>query len=828
MNGTIARWCVGGRGRAAGLVALVNGLFAAWVLLKPVPRDLFITVDNLAQLLGMLLGLTLCAWPLGRPGRGAPAAARPAGTRRWIRPRGAPFFLGLAILCQSVGQVIYTYYEDIRHQAILFPSWADIAYLCVYPFALVGILRLVRRPLSGATRARVLLDGLLLMVALVTFNWFFILGPTVLQAGQTPFAAAVGAAYPLGDLLLMVCLLLLAGRVGDGRGRSALGLLALALGTIVATDSVYDYQLLHNGYATGALLDVGWALGYSLLGLGARALRYTGALTLATDTAGSAMRAREGKGEGDSAPAITPSAPRLWRALLPYILVPAVLALVVYTWELHGDPRLDTGVYLGGAALVGLVLLRQVVAMREMIVLYANNDALNRANGQLAVANTQLEVLATTDPLTRLTNRALLRERVEHALAHAPRLALLLMDLDRFKEVNDTLGHQAGDLLLQRIGPRLRDVVRDGDTVARLGGDEFALLLPGADAEGAVRVTQALLGALAEPFDLEGRRVDIGASAGIALYPDHGADATTLLRQADVAMYSAKRARTGHAVYAAAQDRHTPHRLALMGELREALAAGALALHYQPLVALASGRMIGVEALLRWPHPERGLVPPDEFIPLAEHTGLIGAVTVWVLERALGQVAAWEATGLVTGVAVNLSAHTLHEPGVYDMVAEALQRHQVAPARLTLEVTESALMLDPDHARAVLGRLRALGVRVSIDDFGTGYSSLGYLKDLPADEVKIDKGFVLGMGAEGHTGAFTNAALVQSIVAMAHALGLGVVAEGVETAAVEQRLAALRCDTAQGYYLSRPVPPAEVERWARARASTRETLAPAV
>jgi len=803
---------------------LVNGLFVAWVLLKPVPHDPFVTVDNLAQLLGMLLGLALCAWPLGHRGRHAHTASHPRPARRWTRPRGAPLFLGLAILCQAIGQVIYTYYEDIRHQVILFPSWADAAYLCVYPCALVGILRLGRRPLPLAARARVLLDGLLLMVALVTFSWFFILGPTVLQAGQTPFVAAVGAAYPLGDLLLMVCLFLLAARAGDGQRRLVLRLLALALGTIVVTDSVYDYQLLHNGYATGTVLDVGWALGYSLLGLGARALRDAGAVTPATHTAGSPLRA----GARDSAPATTPSAPRLWRALLPYILVPAVLALALYTRQLHGDPRLETGVYLGGAALIGLVLLRQVVAMREMIALYANNDALNRANGQLAAANTQLEVLATTDPLTGLTNRALLRERVDQALATVPRVALLLLDLDRFKEVNDTLGHQAGDLLLQRIGPRLRDVVHDGDTVARLGGDEFALLLPGADAEGAVRVARVLLGALADPFDLEGHRVDIGASVGIALYPDHGADPTTLLRQADVAMYTAKRARTGHAVYAAAQDRHTPHRLALMGELRDALAADALALHYQPLVALASGQMIGVEALLRWPHPERGLVPPDEFIPLAEHTGLIGAVTAWVLERALGQVAAWAAAGLVTGVAVNLSAHTLHEPGVYDLVAEALRRHRVAPARLTLEVTESALMLDPDRARAVLGRLRALGVRVSIDDFGTGYSSLGYLKDLPADEVKIDRGFVLGMGAEGHTSALTNAALVQSIVAMAHALGLGVVAEGVETAAVERRLVALRCDTAQGYYLSRPLPPAEVERWARARASAGETLAPAV
>jgi diguanylate cyclase (GGDEF)-like protein len=524
----------------------------------------------------------------------------------------------------------------------------------------------------------------------------------------------------------------------------------------------------------------------------------------------------------DRAPRATPSAPRLRQALLPYILVPAVLVLVVYTWQNNDDTRLDTGIYIGGVILVGLVLLRQLVAMREMIALYANNEALNRANGRLATVNTQLEVLATTDPLTGLANRTLLRERVELALAGTSRLALLLMDLDRFKEINDTLGHQAGDQLLQQIALRLRDVVRDGDTVARLGGDEFAVLLPTANSDAAIRVARGLLSALTEPCDLGGYRVDIGASVGIALYPDHGSDPTTLLREADVAMYTAKRARTGHAVYAAAQDHYTPVRLALMSELREALAADALILHYQPQVSLigaSAGHLLQVEALLRWPHPEHGMIPPDEFIPLAEHTGLIGALTAWVLGRALGQVAAWEASGLATGVAVNLSAHTLHEPDVYDLVADALHRHGVAPARLTLEVTESALMLDPDRARAVLVRLRDLGVRISIDDFGTGYSSLGYLKDLPVDEVKIDKGFVLGMGVGGDTGPLKNAALVQSIVAMAHALGLGVVAEGVETASVARRLASLHCDIAQGYYLSRPLPAAELAHWAQAQAS---------
>lgn len=812
MNGETIKRNLGGSWTGVVLVTIVNSLFVVWVLLKPVSHDLFVTVDNLAQLLGMLLGLVLCAWPLKQLRRPDIKTKR---IRRWSWPRGAPFFLGLAILCQTIGQAVYTYSEDIRHQAILFPSWADVSFLCVYPFALVGILHLLQRPRSSVARVHVLLDGLLFMVALVTFSWFFILGPTILQAGQTLFATVVGAAYPLGDLLLMVCLLLLMRRAGDEQRRGVLAVLACALTTIVVTDSVYDYQLLHNGYATGTLLDIGWTLGYSLLGLGARALRSSNAAIVLTGATAATKAA--------PSPAYEP---RFWRTLLPYVLVPAVLALAIYTWLYDGDAALKIGVYVGGAVLIGLVLLRQIVVIREITMLYANNDALNRANSYLASANTKLEILATTDALTGLTNRVLLRERAEHALAAAPRLALLLMDLDRFKEVNDTLGHQAGDLLLQRIGPRIRAVVGVVDTVARLGGDEFAILLPGADAVDATHVAGKLLAALAEPFDLDGYRLDVGASVGIALYPDHGADPTTLLRQADVAMYNAKRRRTGHALYAAEQDHYTPHRLALMSDLREALAADALALHYQPLVETESGQMVGVEALLRWSHSQRGMVPPDEFIPLAEHNGLIVAVTSWVLERALRQAATWQATGLKIGVSVNLSAHTLHEPNVYDLVKRLLIRHGVAPVRLTLEVTESALMLDPERARAVLGRLQNLGVRVAIDDFGTGYSSLGYLKDLPVDEVKIDKVFVLGMGSGDHFTALKNAALVQSIVVMAHALGLGVVAEGVETEEANRRLAALSCDTVQGYYLSRPLPPTELERWAHAQLSSTGALVP--
>ena len=419
---------------------------------------------------------------------------------------------------------------------------------------------------------------------------------------------------------------------------------------------------------------------------------------------------------------------------------------------------------------------------------------------------------ALHDALTGLPNRTLLQDRLDHALQTAQReqgvLSLLLMDLNRFKEINDTLGHQHGDLLLQQVGSRVRDALRASDTVARLGGDEFAVLLPGADAAGAVRVAQAVLAALAAPFDVKGQDLGVGASIGIALFPAHGADVQTLLRQADVAMYVAKRAGSGYAVYDTKHDGHSPARLTLESALRHAIAHGELILHYQPKAEVATGRVHRVEALVRWSHPEQGIIPPDQFIPLAEQTGLIAPLTRWVLDTALRQCRAWQGRGLHVGVAVNLSMRTLHDADLPETVACLLQRYAIAPGLLTLEVTESALMVDPTQAQSVLERLAQLGVKLSIDDFGTGYSSLGYLKQLPVHEIKIDKSFVIGMSANDK-----DTAIVRSVSDLSHNLGLAVVAEGVEDRATWDLLAALGCDMAQGYYLSRPLPAADLERW---------------
>jgi len=429
----------------------------------------------------------------------------------------------------------------------------------------------------------------------------------------------------------------------------------------------------------------------------------------------------------------------------------------------------------------------------------------------------RLEVMATTDALTGLPNRTLLHDRLAHALRHARRdgtpLALLLLDLDRFKEVNDTLGHHIGDLLLRQVASRMREPLRASDTVARLGGDEFGILLPATDEAGAIRVARTLLDILGAPFPVEGHALDIGASIGIALTSAGDDDAPALLRHADVAMYTAKRAHGGYALYDAEADQHSPQRLALMGALRQAVAAGELLLYYQPKVMAGTGRLGGVEALLRWPHAEHGFIPPDYFIPLAEHTGLIVPLTEWVLRTALRQHRAWRDRGLLFGMAVNLSARTLHDTHLPDLVRGLLGQHDIAPAQLTLEITESALMVDPARAREVLTRLTALGVRIAIDDFGTGYSSLGYLKRLPVHEVKIDKSLVPGLGAMADP---KDIAIVRAVVAMARALGLDVVAEGVERAESLDLLRGLGCTSVQGYYFSRPLPASELERWAGA------------
>jgi diguanylate cyclase (GGDEF)-like protein len=434
-----------------------------------------------------------------------------------------------------------------------------------------------------------------------------------------------------------------------------------------------------------------------------------------------------------------------------------------------------------------------------------------------ASVSLQKEHQAHHDALTGLPNRKLLLRRAAEAIESAQRtgvpVALFLLDLDRFKEVNDTLGHATGDALLELVARRLHGALRPGDTVARLGGDEFAVLLPavrdvGAAEEVASRVHRALAG----PFRHQGVSFDVEGSLGIALYPDHASDVAELMQRADVAMYLAKEAGTGIEVYCAQRDRHSPSRLGLFGDVRRAISGAELELYYQPKAAMASGEIAGLEALLRWRHPRRGVLGPEEFLPVAESSGLIRQVTQFVIESALDQIVAWRQLGLAVPVAINVSARDLSDGRFADYLATQLEQRAVPVGDVQLEITESALVADPARAGETLQDVASLGVSIALDDFGTGYSSLMHLRSLPVSEIKIDRSFVQRMDVQ-----HGDAAIVRSIVDLGAALGLHVVAEGVETSTAWRQLTEFGCPTAQGWYYARAMPAEETTARLRER-----------
>ena len=425
----------------------------------------------------------------------------------------------------------------------------------------------------------------------------------------------------------------------------------------------------------------------------------------------------------------------------------------------------------------------------------------------------QLEHQALHDALTGLPNRVLLMDRLDHALDVARRraepLGLLLLDLDRFKEINDTLGHQVGDLLLRDVAQRLVAPLRRSDTIARLGGDEFAVLLPAVtDLTRARQVSERILSLLEDPFQVGQLSLEVRVSVGIAMFPEHAEDQSRLLQCADVAMYTAKSNRTGIELYDSERDHNTVRHLTISGELRQAIENGQLSFHFQPKLHLPTREVTQVEALARWHHPRHGFIPPEEFIVHAERTGLIEPLFLWEFNTALGQLAEWHAQGYMVGMAINLSPGNLHKKSLVGMLESLLDRWQVDPRYLTLEITESAIMVDPQAALEILRRLDQIGLRLSIDDFGTGYSSLAGLRQLPVDELKIDKSFVMDM-----TNNENDAVIVRSTIDLAHNLGLQVVAEGVEREEHVALLTGLGCDVGQGFFISKPLAADEITKW---------------
>ncbi len=424
----------------------------------------------------------------------------------------------------------------------------------------------------------------------------------------------------------------------------------------------------------------------------------------------------------------------------------------------------------------------------------------------------ELEYLATHDTLTGLPNRKRLDSRLNQAIVQASRekepFVVMLLDLDRLGEINDTLGHEVGDAVLREVADRLRGALCESCFISHPGGGEFVILLPSAGARQAMAVVRKVQKTFEKPVEIDEVKIDIGMSIGVVAFPDHGTDTSLLMRRADVAMRQAKQRKSGFAVYKSERDPYSVRRLKLVGDLRRAISAGELVLHYQPQINIARRDIVGVEALVRWQHPQQGLLPPFEFISLAEQTGLIRPLTVWAINQALQQASIWGLQGRNITVSVNLSVHNLLDKDLPNLVQRLLKKWKVPPERLVLEITESNLMLEPEVALATLKKLQDMDVALSVDDFGTGYSSLAYLKTLPVNELKIDRSFVQEM-MQGES----DAKIVHLIANLSHNLGLTVVAEGVEDEATWNKIADLGCDVVQGYYICKPLPPKELSAW---------------
>ncbi len=508
---------------------------------------------------------------------------------------------------------------------------------------------------------------------------------------------------------------------------------------------------------------------------------------------------------------------RLWRPVMCWSMLNILVAQCLLWWGLI--PSFLSRGQAETIGVLGAIVLAMVIRMAG-----ATGEKKDRAEALLAHQ-------ALHDLLTGLPNRGYFHDRTNESLdvsaVDGTYCAVMLFDLDRFKEINDTMGHQYGDRVLIEIGPRVKTVLRTGDILARLGGDEFCVLLPNVSSRrDAVRVAERIIEVLELPFEIDGVNLGIEASCGISLAPDDGDSSDLLLRRADVAMYVAKESQSSVVVYTDELDVNTPAHLALLGDLRNAVAREEFVLHYQPKAEMATKRILGVEALIRWQHPTLGLLYPDQFIPEAERTGLIDPMTVWVLDEALRQCHQWLNHALAAGlpqlsVAVNLSTRSLLDSSLPSVVEDALARWDVPASLLVLEITETIIMTDPRRARKVLTELAGLGLILSIDDFGTGYSSLAYLRDLPVSQLKIDRSFVQDMGR-----AHDDAVIVRSVVDLARNLGLHTVAEGVEDASTWKQLTELGCDTAQGYFLAKPLPVDGFESWLAEHAAAGMTSAP--
>ncbi|SHH18343.1 putative bifunctional diguanylate cyclase/phosphodiesterase [Geodermatophilus nigrescens] len=688
-----------------------------------------------------------------------------AGIACWLTAPRAPRealgwrAIGTTLLLASVGNIARIIETG---QAGTTPSVVgDTCVTVAYAFLYVALFVFIRARVSRFLPS-MWLDGVIGALGTGAVGIGFLLGPYLTGAGTVSY---LQLAWPAADVLLLALLAGVGAILGVHLDRTLL-LVSASVALICVADVGLFLLSVAGRYSDGGPLELVWLAGVLCAGVAAQR------------TTGDPEPREEGAGVRIS-----------WR-LVALPLAGALAALTVLAAG-YGDHLPASAGWLAVGCVLA-VLGRTAVTFREV--------------RSFAVARQE----ARTDELTGLPNRRALLETARTVVAGATTAspaALLLLDLDGFKEVNDSLGHGAGDQLLCQVGPRLTPALRPGDVLARLGGDEFAVLLPATDLDGAAERAGIVHDLLRQPFVVDGIRLHVGVSVGVSTAPVPADDVQELLRCADVAMYAAKTERTGVHVYVPDPRSGSGERLRTMEELRTALVEDQLDVHLQPQVAMDDGRVVGVEALLRWHHPERGLVGPGVVLPAAEQAGLMRPLTDTVLERSLDAVARWWGEHRVP-VSVNLSAANVADLDLPGKVAAKLARRGLPPTALTLELVEDTLMADPERGRTVLGELRRLGVRTSIDDYGTGYSSLAYLRRLPADELKLDRSLTSDVDVDERA-----AAIVRHTVALAHDLGLTLVAEGVEDGATARRLAALGCDVAQGYAVARPMPVEDLLVW---------------
>ena len=701
------------------------------------------------------------------------------------------FALGQALFV--TGDVLAYNYQRFFHRELPFPSVADIAYLAVYPCLVTGILVLIRRRSPGRDAAS-LIDSLIIATGAGVVSWVFLMAPYAHDGTLSLSTKLISIAYPLMDIVVLAVAVRLA--VAPGRREMSFYLVTLSVLALATTDSIYAWKLLHGGYETGGLLDSGWIAFYV----------FFAAAALHPSMSSLSVRVP------DRPPSLTPL--RLALLASATLICPAVQGVLA----LLGRP-IDTPVVIGSSvALLSLVVVRMAGLMRKQ-----------------EHAQKLLTHIAFHDSLTGLANRALFADRVGRALERQRRsqdsiVAVLFMDLDDFKTVNDTFGHVAGDQLLHQVGTRLARCLRTIDTSARLGGDEFAVLLDGIDSEiEAADVARRMMNALKAPFELRDQIVTVHASVGIAFGGDrHGACSTEeLLRNADFAMYTAKgQGKNRYKIFEAERHVSVLERVQMKADLARAVENEQLRLHYQPLVVLGTGELVGIEALVRWEHSKRGLLLPADFIGLAEDTGAIVPLGRWVLQQACAdarQLQLTYPTDVPLFVCVNVSMRQLQSPSLVVDVQDALSRSGLPASALVLEITESTMMEDTQLSISRLNELKDIGAKLAVDDFGTGYSSLNYIRDFPVDIVKIDRSFIEGIRGEDRATTVT-----ATMIGLVRNLRLQSVAEGIEGSDQLSQMLNLRCDLGQGFYLGRPTTKDAIAELLSQQAQQSRSTAPVV